>query len=166
VFESFHRHHRHHHPAAPVTLSAGVFIHLEPFTMQVTLTWTAPAFRADGVTPLTLPEIVGFTVLNNGAQIGDVAGAVAGTGANTFTDPAPGSTNSYTVTSQTTDGLSSAPSNAFVIAVAPGQPAAAITDLAGTLVPNAPPAAAVPLTNAQISARNSALIAAGKPIPR
>lgn len=134
--------------------------------MQVTLTWTAPAFRADGTTPLALTDIVSFNVLNNGVSIGVVTGAVAGTSANTFTDPAPLAANAYTVTTLTTDGETSAPSNEFDIAVVANNPAAAITDLAGTASASPAPAAAKPLTNAQISARNTALIAAGKPIPK
>ena len=139
--------------------------------MQVKLSWTAPAFRADGVTPLTLAEIQGFTVLNNGSNIGTVAGAVAGTQSNTFTDPAPnvGSPNAYTVETLTTDGAVSAPSNEFDITISPPtiQAAAAVADLTGVAIPDAVAAPApAPLTNAQISARNQALINAGKPIPK
>jgi hypothetical protein len=126
-------HHHHHHAASAVVLSmTNVFINLEEKFMQVNLTWTTPSTRIDG-TPLALSDIQATRVLRNGT---DLAKVVAVTGAMAFTDSTPlTGSDVYEVVTDTTDGLVSADSNAVTITVAAANPASAITDLAGTLVP-------------------------------
>lgn len=102
--------------------------------MQVNLTWTTPAFRADGTTPLLLTEIQATNVRRNGAIVGTPV-AIAGAGAMAFSDTTPlTGTDTYTVETVTTDGFVSALSNAVVITVPSANPAGAVTDLAGVLV--------------------------------
>ena len=99
--------------------------------MQVNLTWTTPSTRIDG-SALALTDIKATNVSRNGTIIASpitVAGAMA------FTDSTPlTGSDVYTVDTVTTDGLVSADSNTVTIAVPAANPAAAITDLAGTLI--------------------------------
>jgi hypothetical protein len=125
------RHHHQFHPARAVTLVVNSII-LSEKCMQVNLTWTTPTTRIDG-SPLALTDISVTNVSRNGAVIGTPT-AVAGAMAFTDSTPLTGS-DIYTVTTVTTDGLTSADSNAVTITVAAANPAAAITDLAGVLVP-------------------------------
>jgi hypothetical protein len=102
-------------------------------TMQVNLTWTTPALRADGTTPLSLAEIQTTEVKRNGTVIGTPV-AVVGAMAFSDTTPLTGS-DVYTVDTITTDGFVSKDSNSVTITVAAANPAAAVTDLAGVFVP-------------------------------
>jgi hypothetical protein len=109
-----------------------VVINQEFHTMQVNLTWTTPALRADGTTPLALTEIQATNVRRNGTIIGT---PTAVTGAMAFSDTSPlTGADVYTVETVTTDGFVSKLSNAVTITVAAANPAAAVTDLAGTLI--------------------------------
>jgi hypothetical protein len=131
-----HKHHHHHHhrrAASTVSLAmTSVFINVKENFMQVNLTWTTPTTRIDG-TPLALTDIAATNVSRNGTVVGT---PIAVTGAMAFTDSTPlTGSDVYTVTTVTTDGLVSADSNAVTITVAAANPASAITDLAGTLVP-------------------------------
>jgi hypothetical protein len=102
--------------------------------MQVNLTWSTPSTRADGTTALALTEIQATNVRRNGAIIGTPA-AISGAGAMAFSDTTPlTGSDVYTVETVTTDGFVSALSNAVTINVAAANPAAAVTDLAGTLI--------------------------------
>lgn len=100
--------------------------------MKVTLTWTTPAFRADGITPLTLAEIQTTNISRNGSIIASVALG------NSFDDTTPLTGSDaytvYTVDTVTTDGLVSADSNEVDITIVAANPAAAIKDLTGVLV--------------------------------
>jgi hypothetical protein len=127
------RHHHHHRAAQAVAISLiNVTINLEYKTVQVNLTWTTPAFRADGTTALTLAEIQATNVRRNGTIIGT---PVAATGAMAFSDTTPlTGADVYTVETATTDGFVSKLSNAVTITVVAANPAAAITDLAGVLI--------------------------------
>lgn len=126
------RHHR-PRPAARVAINfVNVTINLEFRTMQVNLTWTTPVLRADGTTALPLSEIQATNVRRNGTIIAAPV-AISGTMAFSDTTPLTG-TDVYTVETVTTDGLVSAPSNEATITVTAANPAAAITDLVGTLV--------------------------------
>jgi hypothetical protein len=109
--------------------------------MKVTLTFSAPTSRQSpdgGVTPgapLALTEIAQFTVTRNGTQIASiVAPQIAAS--NTFVDSGPlTGSDSYTVTTTTTDGLVSGPSNVATVTIVAPLPAAAITDLAAVVSP-------------------------------
>jgi hypothetical protein len=80
---------------------------------------------------LALSDIQATRILRNGV---DSAKVVAVTGTNTYIDTAPlTGVDAYKVVTDTSDGLSSADSNIVNITVANANPAAAITDLAGTL---------------------------------
>ena len=133
-----HHRHKHHHPkaaAAIVLVASSVIINLKENSMKVTLTWTTPKFRADGVTPLTLAEIKTTNVNRNGvaiAQIGAVDSSLPL--GNTFVDTSPlTGSDAYTVDTVTTDGFVSAESNEFDATIAAANPAAAITDLTGVV---------------------------------
>lgn len=104
--------------------------------MKVTLKWTTPAFRADGTTPLTLAEIQATNILRNGVQLASVNAVDSSLPqGNSFDDITPlTGADTYVVETVTTDGFTSGDSNAVVINVPTANPAAAITDLAGTLV--------------------------------
>ena len=98
--------------------------------MQVNLTWTTPATRSDG-SPLTVGEIQQTRVSRNGTVI---ATPTAVDGVMTLTDSGPiAGANVYDVTTVTTDGQVSAPSNSVSVTVTAA--ASAVTDLAATLVP-------------------------------
>jgi hypothetical protein len=108
-----------------------IIINLLENFMQVNLTWTTPTTRIDG-TALALTDIAATRVLRNGT---DLAKVVAVTGAMAFTDSTPlTGSDVYEVVTDTTDGLTSADSNAVTITVPAANPASAITDLAGTLI--------------------------------
>lgn len=100
--------------------------------MKVNLTWTTPITRLDG-SPLALADIKATNVSRNGVII---ASPIAVAGVMTFSDSTPlTGSDAYVVDTVTTDGLVSADSNEVTITVANANPAAAITDLAGVLVP-------------------------------
>ena len=132
-------HKRCHHPRHPLISAAAVrlaidsvVINLRYKTMQVNLTWTTPALRKDGTTALALSEISQTNVLRNGTVIGSPQAAV---GAMAFSDTSPlTGDDEYLVETVTTDGFVSDPSNAVSIQVAAANPAAAVSDLAGTLI--------------------------------
>lgn len=127
-----YRRHHHHRPAEEVVLLVQeIIIDLGARIVQVNLTWTTPSIRIDG-SPLALTDIARTEVKRNGLVIGT---PLAVTGAMTFTDSTPlTGSDVYTVDTVTTDGLVSADSNAVTITVLAANPAAAITDLAGTLI--------------------------------
>lgn len=130
-----HRHHCHEAAAAIVLVVSSVVINLEENSMKVTLTWSTPKFRADGVTPLTLAEIKTTNVNRNGVAIAQV-GAVDSSLplGNSFVDTSPlTGSDAYTVDTVTTDGFVSAESNEFDATIAAANPAAAITDLTGVV---------------------------------
>lgn len=104
--------------------------------MKVTLKWTTPAFRADGVTPLTLAEISATNVSRNGVIIANVSAVDSSLSlGNSFDDTTPlTGSDAYTVDTVTTDGFVSADSNEVDITVAAANPAAAIKDLTGALI--------------------------------
>lgn len=135
-----HRHHKHHHhgaAAAIVLVVSSIVINTKENFMKVTLTWTTPKFRADGVTPLTLAEIKTTNVNRNGVAIASVNAVDASLPlGNSFVDTTPltGADN-YTVDTVTTDGFVSDESNEIDIVVAAANPAAKITDLTGVLSP-------------------------------
>jgi hypothetical protein len=142
VMKSFrvgpHRHH-HHHPhaaAAIVLLVSSVQINLKGNSVNVTLKWTTPAFRADGTTALALTEIQATNIIRNGVLLASVNAVDSSLPAgNSFSDTTPlTGADTYVVETVTTDGLTSGDSNAVIINVPNANPAAAITDLAGTLV--------------------------------
>jgi hypothetical protein len=143
-----HRHHRHHPKAAAaiVLVVSSVVINREENSMKVSLTWTTPAFRADGVTPLTLAEIATTNINRNGsilASVNAVDSSIAQ--GNSFDDTTPlTGADAYTVDTVTTDGLISDNSNEVDITIANANPAAAVTDLTGTLVADSAPTAATP----------------------
>jgi hypothetical protein len=125
------------HAAAQILLVvASVQIHLKENSMQVNLKWTTPAFRADGTTALALTDIASTNVLRNGVQIGTVSAVDSSVPqGNSFSDTTPlTGSDTYTVETVTTDGLTSGDSNAVIINVPNANPAAAITDLAGSLI--------------------------------
>jgi hypothetical protein len=127
-----YRRHHHHRPAEEVVLLVQeIIIDLGARIVQVNLTWTTPSIRIDG-SPLALTDIRSTEVKRNGTLIGT---PIAVTGAMAFTDSTPlTGSDVYTVDTVTTDGLVSADSNAVTITVPAANPAAAITDLAGTLI--------------------------------
>lgn len=132
-------HHRKHHPhaaASIVLLVASVQIHPKEKFVQVNLKWTTPAFRADGVTALTLAEISATNILRNGVQLASVSAVDSSLPqGNSFSDTTPlTGADTYVVETVTTDGFTSGDSNAVIINIATANPAAAITDLAGTLI--------------------------------
>lgn len=135
------RHHKHHHhgaAAAIVLVVSSIVINTKENSMKVTLTWTTPKFRADGVTPLTLAEIKTTNVNRNGIAIASVNAVDASLPlGNSFVDTTPltGADN-YTVDTVTTDGFVSDESNEIDIVVAAANPAAKITDLTGVLSPS------------------------------
>lgn len=137
-FSAGHRRH-HHHPqaaAAIVLLVSSIQIHLKENSVKVTLKWTTPAFRADGTTPLTLPEIQATNIIRNGVPLASVNAVDSGVpGGNSFDDTTPlTGADTYVVETVTTDGFTSGDSNAVIINVPGANPAAAITDLAGSLI--------------------------------
>lgn len=141
TFRRGHRHHRHHkhchHEAAEaiVLVVSSVDINLEENSMKVTLTWTTPKFRADGVTALALNEIKTTNVSRNGVVLASVDAVDSSLPlGNTFVDTTPlTGDDSYTVDTVTVDGFVSADSNVVDITIAAANPAAAITDLTGVL---------------------------------
>lgn len=104
--------------------------------MKVTLKWTTPAFRADGTTPLALTEIQATNILRNGVQLAQVNAADSSLPqGNSFDDTTPlTGADTYVVETVTTDGFTSGDSNAVIINVPAANPAAAITDLTGSLI--------------------------------
>ena len=99
--------------------------------MRVDLTWTTPTTRVDG-TALAITDIQATNVLRNGTIIASPVTVAA----MAFSDTTPlTGADVYTVEVVTTDGLVSAESNAVTINVPAANPAATVSDLAGTLVP-------------------------------
>lgn len=135
-FGNYFHHHRHHHhrPAEKVSLSmVGVVVNLEEMTMKVDLVWTFPSTRKDG-SPLSPTDVKQQDVLRNGASIASLTTFILGPGGMKFSDTTPlTGADVYTVTTTTNDGLVSDPSNSVSITVPNANPAAAVTDLAGTL---------------------------------
>jgi|SRR5882757_1193283 len=135
-----HRRRKHHHTQAAqavVLLISSIEINLREKFMKVTLTWTTPKVRADGVTPLSLNEIRSTNISRNGVVIATVNAVDSGLPlGNSFVDTSPltGADN-YTVDTVTTDGFVSDDSNEIDIVVAAANPAAKITDLTGVLSP-------------------------------
>ncbi len=125
---------QHKHPSDTVDIGITTLsINLVTNIMKVNLTWTTPKFRDDGITKLPLNEIKTTTVRRNGAIIGT---PVALVGAMTFSDTTPlTGSDTYTIETVTTDSLVSKLSNLVTIAVTNANPAAAVTDLVGVLIP-------------------------------
>jgi hypothetical protein len=127
------KHHHHHHraPTQLILLVGSIVILLEDHLVQVNLTWTTPTTRVDG-SPLALTDIRATEVRRNGQVIGTPPTL---TGAMAFSDTTPlTGSDVYTVDTVTTDGLQSKDSNGVTINVPAANPAAAIADLAGTLI--------------------------------
>lgn len=133
-------HHRHQHghrlAAAPIVLVlASLEINIEENSMKATMKWTTPAQRKDG-TALALTDIQATNVLRNGILLATVSAVDSGNPlGNSFDDTTPlTGADTYVIETVTTDGLTSGDSNALVINVVNANPAAAITDLQGSLV--------------------------------
>lgn len=103
---------------------------------KVTLTWDAPTTRADGITPLAISEITQFNIFRNGAGVAVVKPPFIVAGQNSYVDTETANgTDTFDVTTSTSDGLVSVASNSVVITItiATPTPAAAIVDLAAAV---------------------------------
>lgn len=101
--------------------------------MNVTGTFSVPAVRKSGAS-LTANDIDHFSLHRNGEEIQTLPVPSGPQVSWNDTSPLTGS-DTYEVFTVTKDGFISDPSNDAVVSVAAADPAAAITDLNGTLNP-------------------------------
>ena len=113
-------------PPNPAKLRIGVTISFKEKSVQINLNWTLPTIRTNGVS-LAAGDITKVTIVRNGTVLTEL-GAVT-----SYADVSPAAgDNAYVVHVGTADGLVSDASNSVTVTI-PAAPAAAVTDLSGSL---------------------------------